>query len=107
MLDNPTLIDLEPLTIDVGKRNIRLNFRQRPRHIKVKLSPRECQIMQMLADGLTVEFVAYQLGISKGVARLYTNSARRKLDAPSTVCAVAKCVQLGLVHANVWIFLEE
>jgi len=107
MSDNPTLIDLDPLTIDVGKRHIRFNIRARKRQVRVSLSPREQQIMQMIADGYTVEFAAYQLGISKGTARLYTNQARRKLDAPSTSCAVAKCVQLGLVQVNVWIFLGE
>ena len=75
--------------------------------VMVHLSPREKQVMQMIADGLTVEFIAYQLGITSGVVRLYTSQVRHKLDAQCTTAAVAKCVQLGIIHVNVWAFLDS
>lgn len=73
---------------------------------KVYLSPREKQVVQMIADGKTVAFISYELGISPGVVRIYMTNVRKKLDAQCTTAAVAKCVQLGIIRVNVWTLLD-
>ena len=91
MLDNPTLIDLAPFT-----RNLKAR-----RRVCVHLSPRERQVMQMIADGMTLEAIAVRLRISLGVVRLYIGQVHRKLNVQSTPCAVGKCVELRLVKVTV------
>ena len=90
MLDNPTLIDLAPFT-----RNLKARRRI------VHLSPRERQVMQMIADGMTLEAIAVRLHISLGVVRLYIGQVHRKLNVQSTPCAVGKCVELKLIKVTV------
>jgi DNA-binding NarL/FixJ family response regulator len=63
-----------------------------------KLSPRETQVLQGMAEGLTLEFIAFQLGISVRTVKYYTQSLKRKLDAPSNACAVARAMQLGIIQ---------
>ena len=91
MLDNPTLIDLAPFT-----RNLKTR-----RRVCVHLSPRERQVMQMIADGMTLEAIAVRLRISLGVVRLYIGQVHRKLNVQSTPCAVGKCVELRLVKVTI------
>ena len=90
MLDNPTLIDLAPFT-----RNLKTR-----RRVCVHLSPRERQVMQLVADGMTLEAIASRLHISLGVVRLYIGQVHRKLNVQSTPCAVGKCVELKLIKIS-------
>ena len=87
MLDNPTLIDLEPLT----------THKARAREHRVHLSPRERQIMQYKASGMTTQHIASRLNMSISTVRLRIAEVHRKLQAPSTENAVAKCVALKLI----------
>ena len=72
----------------------------------IRLSPREVQVMQLLAEGYTQDFSARQLGITRGTLRGYVSSVHRKLDCDSTLSAVAKCVALGLVQINIVVYLD-
>jgi len=99
MLDNPTLIDLTLFT------QLRRNKRGR-RRINVTLARRERQVMQLIADGVTIDGIARRLRISRGVVKNYVARVHRKLNAQSTPCAVAKCVELRLIHANVGEYIE-
>ena len=74
--------------------------------MSIRLSPREVQVMQLLAEGYTQDFSARQLGITRGTLRGYISSVHRKLDCDSTLSAVAKCVALGLIAVNVTLYLE-
>ena len=73
---------------------------------EIHLYPREIEVMQLISEGLTVEFIAYQLGISKGMTQNYISSVHKKTDSCSNAQAVAKLVKLGLVTVNCWISLE-
>ncbi|HLP75713.1 MAG TPA: helix-turn-helix domain-containing protein [Candidatus Paceibacterota bacterium] len=54
-----------------------------------KLSPRESQVITLLADGETWKSTAATLGISPRTVRAYVESIRRKLNVPNTPAAVA------------------
>ncbi len=65
-----------------------------------KLSPRERDILQLIAHGLTSDEVSAELGISERVVRGYLQGCRNKLNARNSTHAVARAVKLGLVSAN-------
>ena len=102
MLDNPTLLDLDALTIPLFRRNRKARLR-----LKVKLSPQEFRVMQMKADGMTTEAIAQKLGIAIGTTRRYIESVHSKLNVQSTECAVAKLTELRIISANVGEYIEE
>lgn len=65
-----------------------------------RLSPRERDILQLTAHGLTSDEVAAQFGISERVVRGYLQACRNKLNAQNSTHAVARAVKLGLVAVN-------
>lgn len=91
MLDNPTLLDLTQFTTCLKARH----------RVTIHLSRREKQVMQLKADGLTLEAIALKLGITVGVVRLYIQSVHKKLNVQCTESAVAKCVKLGVVKVEI------
>lgn len=66
-------------------------------HIVGQLSPRECDVLSLLAVGQTRSQAADSLGISPHTARVYIESARRKVGATNTLHAVARAQSLGLL----------
>ena len=61
------------------------------------LSPRETEVLQGIANGQNLEYIAFQLGISVRTVKYYTQEIKRKLDAPSNACAVAKGITQGMI----------
>lgn len=53
-----------------------------------KLTPREREVVEMLAGGETWKGISAALGISKSTIRAHTCSIRRKLGVPNTPAAV-------------------
>lgn len=53
-----------------------------------KLSPREIQVITLLADGQTWKAAAATLGISVRTVQAYVLNIRRKLNVPNTAAAV-------------------
>jgi DNA-binding NarL/FixJ family response regulator len=70
-----------------------------------QLSPRETEVLQGIANGLTLEYIAFQLGISTRTVKYYTQEIKRKLDAPSNACAVARAMGQGMI--TVFVFEVE
>lgn len=60
-----------------------------------RLTPRERQVLFLLATGLTNREVAAQLGVSPETTRTQLKTAMRKLDAHTRVQAVAIAVAAG------------
>jgi DNA-binding CsgD family transcriptional regulator len=54
------------------------------------LTPRETQILEAIADGLTNKVIALRLGISLHTVKFHVESVFRKLDARTRTEAVAK-----------------
>ena len=71
----------------------------------IELSPREAQVMQMIADGYTTDFIAYQLGITAHKVRDYVDVVLHELDVHCREEAVAILVKLDMVHKDVTIYL--
>lgn len=65
------------------------------------LSPREDDVLQMLAAGLDVRSIADRLGITPSTCRSYVRTLLTKLDAHSQLQAVATANKLGLLRAFV------
>lgn len=62
-----------------------------------ELSPREKDVLVLLATGQSRAQLAERLGISEHTVRVYLDSARSKLGALNTTQAVAVAIQSGLV----------
>jgi DNA-binding CsgD family transcriptional regulator len=68
-------------------------------HTTGVLSPREHQVVELLAGGLTGEQVAERLGISPATVRVHIRNATGKLGANTRTQAVAIAVARGEVAA--------
>ena len=63
------------------------------------LSPREHEVVELLAAGLTGDKVAEQLGISPATVRVHIRNAAGKLGASTRMQAVAIAVARGEIDA--------
>lgn len=61
------------------------------------LTPRELEVLQLLAEGLSNKAIAYQLGISDHTVKFHVNAILGKLDAQSRTEAVVRATRLGLI----------
>jgi DNA-binding NarL/FixJ family response regulator len=61
------------------------------------LSPREREVLRLVADGLPTKQIARQLTISERTVKFHVNSILRKLDADNRAQAVALAAQRGLL----------
>lgn len=62
-----------------------------------RLTAREREILQMIADGHTSEQIAERLCLSLPTIKWYRKKIRAKFDADTTVAVVRKAVELGLI----------
>lgn len=63
----------------------------------VRLSPREHDVIQLMADGLSIGEAAQTLSLSEFTVRDYIASAVKKLNAKNRTQAVAIALRLGLI----------
>jgi DNA-binding CsgD family transcriptional regulator len=61
------------------------------------LTPREMEVLGLLADGLANKEIAARLGISAHTAKFHVESLLRKLDAANRAEAVREGISLGLI----------
>jgi len=64
------------------------------------LTPREAEILELLAEGQSNKLIAKNLGISDGTVKLHVKSILRKLDIHSRVEAAVIAVEQGLKKKN-------
>jgi DNA-binding NarL/FixJ family response regulator len=62
-----------------------------------ELTPRETEVLQLLADGLTNKAIAQQLGISEHTVKFHVNAILGKLGVQSRTEAVVRATRLGLL----------
>ncbi len=62
-----------------------------------ELTPREMEVLQLLADGLTNRAIAQRLGISEHTVKFHVNAILGKLAAGSRTEAVVRATRLGLL----------
>lgn len=61
------------------------------------LTPREIEVLRLLAEGLPNKTIARRLGISDHTVKFHVNAIMTKLDAQSRTGAVVKAMRLGLL----------
>jgi DNA-binding NarL/FixJ family response regulator len=61
------------------------------------LTPREEEVLQLLADGLANKAIGLQLGISEHTVKFHVNAILGKLGAQSRTEAVVRATRLGLI----------
>jgi DNA-binding NarL/FixJ family response regulator len=61
------------------------------------LTPRELQVLALLAEGLANKAIAVRLGISEHTAKFHVNAILGKLGAESRSEAIVRAARLGLV----------
>jgi DNA-binding NarL/FixJ family response regulator len=64
-----------------------------------KLSPRERQVLELLADGMSVAGIAKQLSVSESTAKTHISKLYEKLGAANRAQALMKALLLGLLKA--------
>lgn len=61
------------------------------------MTPRELEVLQLLAQGLTNKGIAHTLGISEHTIKFHVNGIMTKLNAQSRTEAVVHATRLGLI----------
>lgn len=64
----------------------------------VPLTPRELEVLTLLADGASNKAIARSLGISVHTAKFHVGQLLDKLDASGRTDAVAHAARLGVIH---------
>jgi DNA-binding CsgD family transcriptional regulator len=62
------------------------------------LTPRELEVLALLAEGASNKVIARRLGISVHTAKFHVGSLLDKLDAVGRTDAVAHAARLGVLH---------
>lgn len=62
------------------------------------LTPRELEVLALLAEGASNKSIARRLGISVHTAKFHVGSLIDKLDAVGRTDAVAHAARLGVIH---------
>ena len=65
------------------------------------LTPRELEVLRLLAAGATYSSAAARLGISPHTVVTHVKNAYRKLDVHCAAAAVMRAVELGLLFRDV------
>jgi DNA-binding NarL/FixJ family response regulator len=61
------------------------------------LTPRELEVLRLLAEGLSNKAIARRLGISEHTVKFHANAILGKLGAQSRTEAVVRATRLGLI----------
>ncbi len=64
----------------------------------VALTPREIEVLRLLADGASNKIIAHKLGISDHTVKFHVTSILSKLNAGTRTEAVTLGVRMGLVY---------
>jgi DNA-binding CsgD family transcriptional regulator len=65
---------------------------------EVPLTPRELEVLALLAEGASNKTIALRLGISVHTAKFHVGSLLDKLDAAGRTDAVAHAARLGVIN---------
>ena len=68
-----------------------------PQQLYEALTPRELEVLEALAQGLSNRAIAAQLGISEHTVKFHISSIFGKLGAENRTDAVRRGVRLGLI----------
>ena len=74
------------------------NSQPRPESPESELTPRELDVLVLMAEGASNKAIARQLGISVHTAKFHVGSILAKLDATGRTDAVAHAARRGVIH---------
>ena len=74
-----------------------LSEQEPEKEIVEPLTPREMDVLEMLAEGLSNKLIAHRLSISDHTAKFHVNSILAKLHAGTRTEAVTRGIRLGLI----------
>ncbi len=80
--------------------NVAQTHSPKSRQVKISLSPREAEILELLALGLSNADIAQRLFLSEGTVRNYMSDLFTKLDVSDRTQAVVVALRYGLVDVN-------
>src|SRR5262249_35869826 len=66
-------------------------------HIPISLTPREVEILRLIARGMSNKEIAKALGTAEGTVKNQTSNILQKLGAANRTEAVVKSSQLGIL----------
>ena len=66
--------------------------------VPAALTPRETEVLRLLADGASNKIIAFKLGISDHTVKFHVTSILSKLNAGSRTEAVTLGVRMGLIY---------
>jgi DNA-binding CsgD family transcriptional regulator len=72
--------------------------RSDPPHSDLGLTPRERDVLVLLAEGASNKTIARRLGISVHTVKFHVGSLLEKFDATGRTDAVAHAARLGVIH---------
>jgi DNA-binding NarL/FixJ family response regulator len=87
-------------TLDLTERGFRAGETQFADTLSVPLTPRELEILHLLADGLSPKAIAVSLNISVHTTRGHIKNVLWKLGEHSQLGAVAAATRLGLLERS-------
>jgi DNA-binding NarL/FixJ family response regulator len=82
----------------LARRRERLVAEERARQERERLTPRELEILEMLARGMATKEIAAKLFLSVATVRWYVQQTIEKLEAHSKIEALARARELGLIE---------
>jgi DNA-binding NarL/FixJ family response regulator len=85
------------VTLDEPLAETALRPRSPARSLAEPLTPREAEVLQLVAEGLTNRRIGERLGISEHTAKFHVNAILGKLGAGTRSEAVAAAARLGLL----------
>ena len=82
----------------LARRRERLEAEERARQERERLTARELEILQMLAQGMGTKEIASKLYLSVATVRWYVQQMIEKLESHSKIEALARARELGLIE---------
>jgi DNA-binding NarL/FixJ family response regulator len=67
-----------------------------------RLTPREQEVMRLLAEGFTTREIARRLFISPKTVENHRANIMKKLDLRTTIDLVRQAARLGLIDVELW-----
>lgn len=87
------VVVVDPALVDV----VLSRGEEPPEALSEALTPREVEVLHLLAEGLANKSIAHHLGISDHTVKFHVNAIMGKLDTQSRTGAVVKAMRLGLI----------
>ena len=65
------------------------------------LTPRQIDVLELIAKGLSNKQIAFELGLTEGTVKLYVTAILKSLNVYNRTGAVVEAARLGLIKKNV------